>query len=353
MKYLHILFIAFIFFFISCQKNDSGSYNYADIATQPDENFEFYEEERQDEDVPDENIIVEFEDKNLRECVRKALYKLREEEITAADMKFLIRLECVADYDDEIISSLSGLEYAIELEELVVDENRITNLMPLRKTKKLKYISLKNNDDLKDVEPLDILNLEELYLDNNNLTNIGDLMYRSMLKTLSAPHNNINSVKELVLMANLTDLNLSHNDLEDIAMLDSLFNIKYLYLGHNHIKDISVLKNLGLFFRMRTLDLSENEIENIYAIGYLISLQFLNVSHNKVSDISYLKHNNLMMEVDISYNRVKDISVLLELPELSEVNISHNCIEDDDMINELEKQGINVINEDQSPSNCL
>ncbi|AXI26268.1 MULTISPECIES: leucine-rich repeat domain-containing protein [Gemella] len=151
------------------------------------------------------------------------------------------------------IKDLSGLEKAINLEELNLDENEITDLTPLANLKKLKHLSLFRNR-ITNLAPLsDLTNLEFLDLYSNKLTDISSLKNLVNLKHLDLHNNNDQTgdeshpivsggIKDISAVANMTKLevlSLGSNDISDISVLTGLTNIKELILGGNHIKDYS------------------------------------------------------------------------------------------------------------------
>ncbi len=70
---------------------------------------------------------VNIPDRNLRAAIKKALGKVPDDTITTADMATLTQL----DAPNANISNLTGLEHAINLTELSLDNNRISDLSPL------------------------------------------------------------------------------------------------------------------------------------------------------------------------------------------------------------------------------
>ena len=69
------------------------------------------------------SAVVSFPDTELEDVVRDALDK-SDGDITDSDMATLGEL----DADDEEISDLSGLEYAVNLRELDLEDNEVSDL---------------------------------------------------------------------------------------------------------------------------------------------------------------------------------------------------------------------------------
>ena len=92
--------------------------------------------------------VVSFKDSNLEAAVRVALNKPGGG-ITTDDMATLTMLVA----SGRGISDLSGLEHAVNLDLLALDNNQIRNIGPLTYLTNLKYLGL-NNNKISDISPL-------------------------------------------------------------------------------------------------------------------------------------------------------------------------------------------------------
>ena len=118
--------------------------------------------------------------------------------------------------------SLGGLENAINLKTLSLNDNDITDLSPLENSTTLKMLYLSHNR-IKNITPLKKLsNLQVLYLDSNRIERIGVLRKLTQLQTL----------------------NLSDNHLNDIAILN----------------DIPLIVNATIFVFNNCLDLADQKV---------------------------------------------------------------------------------------------
>jgi len=133
---------------------------------------------------------VVFADKDLKNAIKNQL-KIDYRDIYKEDMESLTSLD--ASYSD--ISDLTGLEYAVNLEDLTLFGNQIEDLSPLR-----------------------------------NLTN---------LVFLDLDENLITSLDELIQLTNLDSLYLSSNQIEDITVLKELTKLTYVTLNGNEGLDFS------------------------------------------------------------------------------------------------------------------
>jgi len=94
------------------------------------------------------SAVVSFPDTELEDVVRDALDK-SDGDITDADMATLNEL----DADDEEISDLSGLEYAVNLRELDLEDNQVSDLGPLANLTNLQDLDLEDNQ-VSNISPL-------------------------------------------------------------------------------------------------------------------------------------------------------------------------------------------------------
>lgn len=181
---------------------------------------------------------VQFKDPILEEIIRSKLNKPTGV-IAAGDMRTLIRLD--ASYCG--ITNLSGLEYAVKLQYLSLNDNKIISLKLLSCLYELSTLNIQNNY-IKDISPL------------RNLTN---------LTNLNIMGNAIQDIWPLENLKALKSLNVSNNRISDIYPLHGLRNLTKLDVSANYIKDIYPLKiiaetnntNLDLNLAENSIDLSD------------------------------------------------------------------------------------------------
>ena len=157
-----------------------------------------------------DSVIVVFNDTHLEQAVREALAKPTGD-IYDTDMATLISFTA----EDDSISDLTGLEYAVNLKELDLNYNQIANIT-----------SLQGLDSLIQLE-------------------------------LSA--NKINDITPLQDLTRLSYLELISNQISDITVLQNLTNLQYLYLDANPISDFTALQNLT---ELEKLGIEENLLDN-------------------------------------------------------------------------------------------
>jgi LPXTG-motif cell wall-anchored protein len=208
--------------------------------------------------------VVQFKDQALEGAIRDSLH-IYSRDLYESDMGILTSLSA----SNLGIEVLDGLELAVNLEELLLDSNSISNLNPLAGLKKLHILSL-NNNNLSDISGLaNLTNLEMLMLNGNEIVDINILSQFSQLMMLS----------------------LQGNKIMDITPLEGLA-IEFLIIGYNEIEDISSLLTLeslqSVLLMKNRLDLSEGSeamtvIETLKANGVEVMYEYLEISVDQIT----------------------------------------------------------------------
>ena len=172
-------------------------------------------------------------DPNLRKAVRQKLEIDTNRPLTKADMLQLVSLDTSKLQITEKISNLKGLEYAINLELLIVAQNRIQDLRPLANLTKLTFLDLGGNA-ISDISPLaGLIRLEALGLWSNQIVDVSPLAGLVNLKGLSLNNNQIEDISPLVALTSLKELNVANNVIVDLSPLTELINIEELHSEGN------------------------------------------------------------------------------------------------------------------------
>ena len=153
----------------------------------------------------------------LRMAVRQRLELDVDTPLTKADMLRLGVLDRVKITEE--ISDLTGLEYAVRLDSLLLPKHRVQDLRPLANLTQLRYLSF-GAGPISDITPLaGLVNLE----------------------TLTLWRNQIVDVSPLANLINLKQLRLNHNQIEDFSPLAGLVNLEVLKIDGNKSSDISAI----------------------------------------------------------------------------------------------------------------
>lgn len=195
-------------------KNAAGKYNYSDY----NKTFNVYAAD---------STIVKFQNSALENAIRKQLNKLSGN-ITAYDMKKIEELNLYGLG----LNSLSGLEYAVNMETLKLEYNHVVSLAPLKYLRNLRELNLYDNE-IKDISML------------SNLTG---------LETLDISYNHIRDITPLHNLKRLSSLGMSGNLITNISIVADMTSLSDIAFRDNLVKDITSLENL--IIRKNNSDLS-------------------------------------------------------------------------------------------------
>jgi Leucine-rich repeat (LRR) protein/chitodextrinase len=303
--------------------------------------------------------VVIFPDFNLEQAIREAIVKpsgdIHESDLApltvlAASSKGIVNLEgiqhCVNLTDLNLgtnqISDIGPLSGLANLTDLNLNRNQITDISPLSGLARLDRLSLSINQ-INDISPLSgLTSLVSLYLGNNQIENIDAISGLTKLTSLSFYNNKkISDISALLGMTKLTYLNLQHNQIGDIGVLSGRTTLRDLELGNNQIGDISALSGMT---NLEELGLGGNRISDISVLSAMTNLYMLELHSNEICDISVLEGMVRLWYLNVGRNQISDIGPLVANPGLGagdEVGISRNwlCLapgsEDMDDVDEL------------------
>ena len=177
--------------------------------------------------APDDPVQVS--DQGLLRCVEEKLENESGATITETDMARLDSLYCSRRVLERQgiapVSSLAGLEFAVNLSTLTLVGNVVADLSPLA----------------------DLTSLTALWLGGNRVSDVSPLARLTKLTKLSLGENAITDVSALAGLTSLKYLGLYSNTVVDVSALRGLTALESLYLNNNHISDIAPLAaNAGL-----------------------------------------------------------------------------------------------------------
>ncbi|QUL52101.1 leucine-rich repeat domain-containing protein [Paenibacillus tritici] len=193
-------------------------------------------------------------DKNLEQAIRVELKKPAAP-LTKEDLQTLTSLY-PSDSAQKIIS-LSGLEYAVNLESLMLPGLGITNIEPLKNLYKVTFLAL-NDNQLSELEPLQALSqLEQLNLDANNIEKLDALAGLTHLTDLLIGNNQLKDLSPIQSLDKLNWLIISDNQIQSLEPLRDHPELEHLYFDNNRVQDISVLTSLP---KLKEVSLSNNPL---------------------------------------------------------------------------------------------
>ncbi|MBQ5333581.1 MAG: leucine-rich repeat domain-containing protein [Oscillospiraceae bacterium] len=209
----------------------------------------------------------------------------------------------MADLPDTI--TIKGVEYSTSLTSLTLNNMGLTN------------------EDIADLKYM--LNLTELHIYQNNISDLTPIMGLTNLQTLSLFKNNISDLTPIAGLTNLRTLYLRDNEIKDISPLKNLINLTNLDLSDNDISDISALEGMK---GMRLLKLNDNNISDITPVEGMVMMDRIHLQNNNITDIFPLWRMDAVTEIYLNGNQITDITPLAELKTLGWLKLSDNPIGD-------------------------
>ena len=211
------------------------------------------------------------------------------------------------------IKDLTGLEYAINLKELFVREQReefrgngISDLTPISGLTQLESLSIGGiGNHVSDLSPIaNLTNIKHLDLGGNPITDLSPIANFTQLETINfddkVPLTDISVLADmeqlravfmwgprfrdmspLVNLPNIEIMNLCGNGISEIPSLKNAPKLKELYVFGNNVSDVSILQDLT---NLERLNLRENNITDISPLAGLTNLKWLDLSENPIRD---------------------------------------------------------------------
>lgn len=259
---------------------------------------------------------VAFEDLNLKNAIINAGYdKNNDGSVSQAEMNSIYGI----DLSGLGLTSLSGIEYAVNLEYIDLSNNALTNIDALSSCEKLQYINISNNN-ITSVSAL--ANAPEMFIliaDNNNISEFSALASNESLVTISFAGNTIKDISALKDMLSLRSVDLSGNKIVDISALSTLTYVNYLYLADNDIDSLLAIADLDYLFcvdiEQNRLDLTEGGensaiLESLLSVGVdvVVGEQKHPIPDGEILDVTYVVDDDKVIftvTTTPDYNRVK------------------------------------------------
>ena len=269
---------------------------------------------------------VHIPDPNLRAALARMLGQPIDEPITVSQMEqfshfsrfghtkngVYVKGEALTLFNKGI-KDLTGLEYAINLKELVVIEQReefrgkgISDLTPISGLTQLESLSIGGiGNHVSDLSPIaNLTNIKALDLGGSPITDLSPIANFTQLEFInfddSVPLTDISVLADkehlravfmwgvpfvdmspLANLPNIEILNLCGNEISEIPSLKNAPKLKELYVFGNNVSDVSILQELT---NLERLNLRNNNITNISPLAGLTNLKWLDLSENPIRD---------------------------------------------------------------------
>ncbi|MEG0525737.1 MAG: MucBP domain-containing protein [Erysipelothrix sp.] len=233
--------------------------------------------------------VIVIPDNALRYSISQIL-SVDQEAITADDMKNLTKLD-IPLTQQSLVSNLEGLEYAINLKDISLQNTKVTDLEPL-KDLPITSISLMRVKIGNEAVPVlnSFTNLESVEIGNTGITDLSWVAGKNLVHFKAG--NNA-----------LTDA-----DIEPLRDITTLTNIEVF---RNKITDLSVFKD---YTEIKLLNIWENEIEDLSPlIEYTGVVHQISAGWNKISDLTPLAHiaNENLKYISLEANQISDLTPIL------------------------------------------
>lgn len=295
----------------------------------------------------EKSTTITIKDSNLETIIRQSLNKTSGD-LTISDMESLIYL----DASNSNISDLTGLEYAINLNDLNLTGNQIQSITPLKNLTRLQTLMLSENE-VQDISALSNLTaLTTLYLTQNHVSNINALRNLHQLSNLQLSNNQISDASPLSGLTNLRTLNLNNNHVTDFSSLPS--TITSLNISYQN-PQINVLLNEDKTWANPFINVDGSYMDFVMLPSRVqlspdkSTLTFTSASHGDIYNLQ-VRGNNVTIDAMVKlqdpafmeYVSFNDAN--LEAAIRNELNIPTNAITTEDMkqLVELDLENLSI-----------
>ena len=282
---------------------------------------------------------INIPDPNLRDAIEEELNKIPGAAITAEDMETLVNFEA----RDREITDLTGLAFAINLQELDLRNNVIDDISELSELTQLNEVHLGENP-ITDISPLDgKITLEVLTIENNNISKLEPLAGLRNLEVLNISNNVVHDLSPLSGLIRLVEIVMRNNPPADLIPLDGLISLRNFRASGTRILDLKPLASLP---KLQFIEINDGEISDLYPLEGLIGLRELHLANNDIEDIKPLASLKGLTRLHLNQNEIVDVSPLAALHNLTFLNIENNNITNFLPLNPLIRRGVVIIGND-------
>ena len=266
--------------------------------------------------------LIEIPDPNLRSLLEETLGTRTIRPDVMATLKILRA-------KDRNIKNLTGLEFAVNLEELWLANNPVSDLSPIANCTNLIIIDLWDVPVI-DISPLaDLTNLESLRHKAGGIRDISPVAGLTNLRELTFYTGKISDISAVANLTKLVKLKIRHSPVSDITPLAGLVNLQELNMHDCPVADISPLRNLTKL-RVLVMDGGDRKprISNLLSLGKLTNLEELDIGNSGVSDLSGAERLTQLRYLAADHALISDVAPLAGLINLERLVIDNNQISD-------------------------
>lgn len=168
------------------------------------------------------------------------------------------------------------------------------------------------------------VNLRELEFTANTTTNLSVLQPLTKLESLKVYSTSLTDASVLAEMTNLTSLTIYATSLTNLAFLQNLKKLTHLDVKVH--AGASFLPVAGLT-NLVSLDLSDNTVGNLNILAALTRLTSLGLSGSRITDAGPIATLTNLQVIQLERNRLTTLNALTNLPALSLLNASFNLLD--------------------------
>ena len=165
----------------------------------------------------------------------------------------------------------------VRKDSLHVDDNRLTDLLPLQRFTRLDYLNLGNTGTTDLTAVATLPRLRDLLIRDNPLRTLAPLVAAKFLEEIYVERCKLASLAGLERCALLRELHAEDNLVEDLAPLAALIELRELDFENNRLRSIAVLGKLP---RLHTLKLGLNQIADVAPLAGCKELRSIEIWAN-------------------------------------------------------------------------
>lgn len=271
----------------------------------------------------DDGYPVRVVDRTLAGVIRTTLELSPNAQLTRGHIRRLTSL--VMDFTSQVTTDLAGLEYAENLENLLIPFSPIMSLEPIRDSKKLKIVDVRGAD-VSSLEPLrGAGDLIALSVNSTRVSDLSPLADKNKIIELYISSTRCSDLSVLRNMPDLVILSMNNIPATSIEALGGLTKLVRLEMGQNKIADLSPLTKLT---NLENLYAARGLATNTDMLSGMTRLTSLDLDYNQITDLSGMSNLKSVTDVSLANNRIKDIGPLGELKgQLKRLVLYNNEIE--------------------------
>ena len=218
---------------------------------------------------------------------------------------------------------------------------------------KLEGLAVQNNPSLKSLEGLEAaVNLQRLYVDNCSIASTAPLAGAARLEVVNLSGNPISDISGLSGLQNLQHVYLADTGVSDLSpLLDSKDALMVLDVARTQVQDFSPLSSLH---KLTMLDVSDNASASSAPLGSLTGLNLLFAKNCSLTSAEPFASLTGLTRLDLDNNQISDLSPMASLPAIRELYLSGNPLIDSERnlaaLDALSNSGVKVVHDDLLPS---